>query len=158
MATFSLPLQNFIFPCFEAKPPKIFATYLVSLLKVFEQSEWQIVENYFLNKQGLLFLLILIPLTPLYFVFLFHFLFMSIIARRRQKIFVDFRWSARFKTVFLNILSPAELTQGRLEVRRSLLLLVVAGLCTAQMKAALSPGPQRQTPTSLTQGLPKYIP
>ena len=39
-----------------------------------------------------------------------------------------------------------------------LLLLVVAGLCTAQMKAALSPGPQRQTPTSLTQGLPKYIP
>lgn len=39
-----------------------------------------------------------------------------------------------------------------------LLLLVVAGLCTARMKAALSPGPQRQTPTSLTQGLPKYIP
>ena len=39
-----------------------------------------------------------------------------------------------------------------------LLLLMVAGLCTAQMKAAFSPGPQRQTPTSLTQGLPKYIP
>ena len=32
--------------------------------------------------------------------------------------------------------------------------LVVAGLCTARKKAAVSPVPQRQTPTSLTQGNP----